>query len=104
MKQKKIAWVGGVALVFFLLPPLGMKIWDYLIITPWPQKIWLVYLVMGIGLVGIVRLRLRRLRRKEQDQDIPSESQLIYLAKERLVKGEITPEQYREIRKELKEA
>lgn len=100
MKRKKYAWVGGLAMVFFLLPSLAVKLWDYLTLAPWPQKSRLIYLIMGICLISIVRLRLRRLRRREQDV-VLSENRLIYLAKERLVKGEITPEEYREIRREL---
>lgn len=100
MKLKKWAWIGGLALFFLLLPSFTVKLWDFLTLAPWPQKSWLVYLLVSFGVIGLVRWRMRRISSKEQNP-VPSDTQLLYFAKERLAKGEITPEEYREIRREL---
>lgn len=107
MNLKVITRVGSLMVVFFFLPSIGIKIWQYLTEAPWPAKSWLVYLALGLSVILIVRYRWqRRVRQKAaqtEEPDFLKELKLLLIAKERLVKGEITLAEFKEIRQELKE-
>lgn len=100
MNLKMITRVGSLMVIFFFLPSLLMKIWQALVKAPWPVKSWLVYLALGAGLVLLAR---RRLRKGLQKKNAETKSDLIQIAKERLVKGEISVTEFKEIRQELGE-
>jgi membrane protein implicated in regulation of membrane protease activity len=97
MKLKVIIWVGSIALIFLFLPSLAIKIWDFLISAPWQAKRWIFYIIIGLSIFLFVKWRWRR-RVKNMKKD---EVSLLFLAKQRLVKGEISMEEFREIRREL---
>ena len=101
MKYKGLVWVSSFATIFFFLPSLAIKLWEFLIRAPWSQKSWILYLLSGIVIIQIVRGR-RRLRKKLAD--LRSPESLIFLAKQRLVKGELSIEEFREIREELRQS
>ncbi|MGD8399933.1 MAG: hypothetical protein PVH64_03200 [Bacillota bacterium] len=99
MQWEKPVFVGSFATIFFFLPSLSWKLWEWLFYAPWPYKRGLLYpLLTLLGYWG-VRRRRRRLNRNGGDQDNQS---LLFMAKQRLVKGEISLEEYRAIRHELK--
>lgn len=103
MKLKIVSRVGSLIVVFFFLPSLIIKIWQFLVCAPWPAKSWLVYLALGLGLIFIARYRFtKRLRRKTRGSG-DGEPNLLQIAKERLVKGEISVAEFKEIRHELNE-
>lgn len=99
MKYKELVWISSLATIFFFLPSLAMKLWELLIQAPWWQKSWVVYLILGLVIVYVVRAR-HRFRKKMANLDSPES--LIFLAKQRLVKGELSIEEFRQIREELK--
>lgn len=99
MKYKGLVWVSSLATIFLFLPSLAMKLWEYLTDAPWAHKSWVLYLVSAFIIIQAVRTR-RRFRKKEFDLDSPES--LIFLAKQRLVKGELSIEEFRQIREELK--
>ncbi|NLW46458.1 MAG: hypothetical protein GXY86_03860, partial [Firmicutes bacterium] len=66
---------------------------------PWSQKSWVFYLLLGYLIIQVVRVR-RRFHKKAVDLNSPDS--LIFLAKQRLVKGELTIDEFRQIREELK--
>ena len=99
MKWKAIAWVGSFATIFLFLPSLALKIWDYIIYAPWQSKSWLFYIFIALALIFAVRWRIHR--RSIHQLPPKEEASLLFIAKERLVKGEITLEEFREIRREL---
>lgn len=99
MKGKAIICVGSFATIFLFLPSLAMKIWDFLLKAPWAAKSWLFYIFLTLLIFFGVRWRLRR---RANDLSRPKEEvSLLFIAKERLVKGEISLEEFREIRREL---
>src|SRR5689334_2485397 len=107
MVLKKIVWVGSIALFFFFVPSLALKIWDFIVFAPWQVKSWLFYLIIAVVMINFIRWRLRH-------KNIPSVTEPestwhegekpLLIAKERLAKGEISLEEFREIRRKLKEA
>lgn len=99
MKYKGLVWVSGLATIFLFLPSLAIKLWEYLIHAPWAHKSWFFYLFSGFLIIQAVRAR-RRFRKKALESDSPES--LIFLAKQRLVKGELSIEEFRQIREELK--
>jgi len=99
MKYKGLVWVSSLATIFLLLPSLAMKLWKYMIDAPWSQKSWVFYLLLGYLIIQVVRVR-RRFHKKAVDLNSPDS--LIFLAKQRLVKGELTIDEFRQIREELK--
>lgn len=102
MNLKGISRVGSLMVVFFFLPSLLIKIWQFVAYAPWASKSWLVYLALGLGLIFIARQRFRkRLRPGAAQKGDPS---LLQIAKERLVKGEISVAEFKEIRRELNES
>jgi hypothetical protein len=99
MRWRVIAWVSSFAVIFLFLPSLAVKMWTYVTDAPWPSKRWVFYIVIGLALFWGVRWRRRRrISNREKKKD---ELSLLFLAKERLVKGEISLEEFREIRREL---
>jgi hypothetical protein len=100
MKWRVVVWVGSFATIFLFLPSLLFKIWDYLIKAPWEAKSWLFYILAGLAFIFWVRWRWRKKHRVGQIRQ-DGEASLLFLAKERLVKGEISLEEFREIRREL---
>jgi hypothetical protein len=99
MRWRVIAWVSSFAVVFLFLPSLAVKMWAYVTDAPWPSKRWVFYIVIGLALFfGVRWRRRRRISNQEKKKD---ELSLLFLAKERLVKGEISLEEFREIRREL---
>jgi hypothetical protein len=102
MNLKIISRVGSLVVVFFFLPSLMLKIWQFLVYAPWPAKSWLVYLALGLGLIWIIRRRLKKQSRQKTAGG--SEVNFLAIAKERLVKGEISVAEFKEIRQELNES
>ena len=99
MKGKVIVWVGSFAIIFLFLPSLAIKIWDFFVNAPWSSKSWLFYVLLSLILFVGVRWRLhKRLTTLSHSKE---EISLLFIAKERLVKGEISLEEFREIRREL---
>jgi uncharacterized membrane protein len=99
MNLKALSRIGSLMVIFFFLPSIGFKIWDYFVYAPWPAKSWLVYFGLGVGLIFLVRRRFRkRTGAKTKNPDDPT---LLQIAKERLVQGEITLAEYKEIKQEL---
>jgi uncharacterized membrane protein len=101
MSLKIISRVGSLMVVFFFLPSLIIKIWQFVVYAPWPAKSWLVYLALGAGLIMIVRYRLKR--RVQRRTTGGGDLNLLQIARERLVKGEISVAEFKEIRQELNE-
>jgi hypothetical protein len=99
MKYKGLVWVSCLATVFLFLPSLAMILWRYFIDAPWSQKSWAFYLLLGYIIIQGVRAR-RRFHKKAVDLNSPEA--LIFLAKQRLVKGELSIEEFRQIREEIK--
>lgn len=101
MNLKIVSRVGSLIVVFFFLPSLMIKIWRFLVDAPWTAKSWLFYLALGVGLILMARYRWKKqLRRKTTGS---GELNLLEIAKERLVKGEISLTEFKEIRQELNE-
>ncbi|MCL6590451.1 MAG: hypothetical protein K6U80_10900 [Firmicutes bacterium] len=102
MKRKSLIWPVVLGALFLFLPSLAVKIWDFLVKAPWPYKSWLVYLLISIALIKWVRWRWKHRKLKyEAPTSPPAPPDLLYLAKERLVKGEISLQEFREIKQEL---
>ncbi len=101
MRYQGLVRVASIATIFLFLPSLAIKLWGFLTGAPWSQKSWLFYLLSGLVIVQLVRAR-RRFRKKLSDQNSPDS--LIFLAKQRLVKGELSIEEFRQIREELKQS
>ncbi len=99
MKGKVIVWVGSFAIIFLFLPSLAIKIGDFLVNAPWSSKSWLFYFLLSLILFVGVRWRLHK--RLTSLSPSKEEISLLFIAKERLVKGEISLEEFREIRREL---
>jgi hypothetical protein len=99
MKYKGLVWVGSLASIFLFLPSLAIKLWEFISEAPWRQKSWFVYLLLFIILFQTVRVR-RRIRKSGTHMN--SHDSLIFLAKKRLVEGELSIEEFRQIREELK--
>lgn len=98
MRGEKLVFVGSFASIFFFLPSLAIKGWELLVFAPWPAKRWLIYPVVGWLIYWGVRRRWRRVNQGMGGDD----RSLLYLAKQRLVSGEISLEEFRAIRQELK--
>jgi uncharacterized membrane protein len=98
MQWEKPVFVGSFASIFFFLPSLGLKLWGLLSYSSWQYKRWLVYPLLILLGYWVIRRRRRRLNRNSGDRDDHS---LLFMAKQRLVKGEISLEEFRAIRQEL---
>lgn len=101
MNLKIISRVGSLMVIFFFLPSLLIKIWQFVVYAPWPAKSWLVYLALGASLIFIARYRLKKRRQRRTTGS--SDPNLLQIAKERLAKGEISVAEFKEIRQELNE-
>lgn len=101
MKYKGLVWVSSLATIFLFLPSLAIKLWEFLIGAPWSQKSWVVYSLLGVVVIQIVRAR-RRFRKELSVLHSPDT--LVFLAKQRLVKGELSIEEFRQIREELRQS
>ena len=99
MGLKGLTRIASIMVIFFFLPSIAIKIWEYVIYAPWPAKSWLVYLALGIILIYLARKRWRKRLLLQQDKG--DDSSLMYIAKERLVKGEISITEFQEIKQEL---
>lgn len=99
MKYKGFVWVTSIASIFLFLPSLAIKLWEFISGAPWSQKSWLVYPLMIIILFQVIRIRYRYRKRRS---GFDSSDSLIFLAKQRLAKGELSIEEFRQIREELK--
>lgn len=97
MQWKQIFWVGSLATVFFFLPSLALKLWETLVFIPWQYQRWFVYPAVG-WLILVARRRWRR----NADSTGRGEETLLDILKVRLAKGEVTLEEFRQIREELK--
>jgi Predicted membrane protein len=100
MKLKVGVWVASISVIFLFLPSLAIKIWNYFMEAPWQAKRWIFYLLSAFALFSIIRWRWRR-RRNDSMLKKKDDISLLFLAKERLVKGEISLEEFREIKREL---
>jgi hypothetical protein len=99
MFLKRWAWVGGWATLFFFLPSLGMKLWEAFAAASWRYQRWLVYLLLA-GLI-LVYVRWRRRTGRNRKTANPANRPLTDILKERLVRGEISLEEFRKIRLEI---
>jgi uncharacterized membrane protein len=97
MRGKEVVWVTSLALVCFFLPSLAVKIWEMLIYISWRSPQWMVYPLIALGVYAVARWR----RRRTADRIGAGPDELLALAKQRLVKGEIGLEEFRQIRQEL---
>ncbi len=100
MKLKTVVGVGSMAVIFLFLPSLAIKAWEFLVAAPWPVKRWLVYFLVGVILVRIAMARYRRKKQLRLEQ--PAATSLLEIAKERLVRGEISLDEFRAIKEELR--
>lgn len=101
MKYHQIAGVAGFMSIFFFLPSLAVKLWNWLIYAPWYRKGWLVYLFIGLLLIAWVRRRVGNWKMQSQPVERPDHP--LYIAKQRLAAGELTVEEFRRIKQELLE-
>ncbi len=98
-KLRGIVWVGSFSIIFLFIPSLAIKIWEYLTEAPWPNKSWLFYLGGAFLLIIFAGNRWRK--RKEILKNPVLVESPILIAKQRLAKGEISIEEFRQIRQEL---
>lgn len=105
MVLKKVTWIGSLALLFFFLPSLAYKIWNFIVFAPWQVKSWLFYLILAIVMINLIRWRLRRKNSHPETGRIPPDEEMkpMLIAKERYAKGEINLEEFRAIKQELNE-
>jgi uncharacterized membrane protein len=100
MKHKGLVWVSSLASIFLFLPSLAIKLWEFITGASWHQKRWLVYSLVVMLLIQIIKIRLRF---RKRTSGLDSHDSLVFLAKQRLVKGELSIEEFRQIREELKQ-
>jgi uncharacterized membrane protein len=98
MHLKRMAWVGSWATLFFFLPSLAGKLWEAFAALSWRYQRWFVYPALA-GLI-IVLVRRRIAERKMKTATLTNQS-LADILKQRLVKGEISLEEFRRIRLEI---
>lgn len=98
MRFKGIIWVGGFSTVFLLLPSMAIKLWEAFKLMPWQYKSWLFYFITALVLVLVARHNLKRRKAINKPE---TDDNLLLLAKKRLAQGEITLEEYRQIKEEL---
>lgn len=98
MRSKELIWVGGFSSIFFFLPSLALKLGDYFIRAPWPIKRMIGYGLVAVMLIAFIRRRLkwRKLKRALFSGDAP-----IAIAQRRLAQGEISLDEFRQIKEEL---
>lgn len=101
MKYHRMAGVAGFMSIFFFLPSLAVKLWNCLVHAPWYRKSWLVYLVIGLLIIGWVRHRVGDW--KIHRQPVDREDHPLQIAKQRLASGELSLEEFRRIKQELLE-
>ncbi|HEY8463945.1 MAG TPA: hypothetical protein VIM29_07980 [Bacillota bacterium] len=98
MGWKALFWVGSIATFFFFLPSLLVILWDNILSISWRYQRWLVYVFLVWLVIILARRRWRRLAGV-----VPGDrDSLLLIAKRRLVQGELTLEEFRQIRDELK--
>lgn len=100
MEFKGLVWVGSLASIFLFLPSLAIKLQEWITGAPWSQKSWLVYTFLALIFFQVIRIR-RRFQKSRPC--FGSDDSLIFLAKERLVKGELSIEEFRQIKEELRQ-
>lgn len=101
MNYKGLVWVSSLASIFLFLPSLAIKLWEFITGAPWHQKRWLVYSLLAILFIQIIKIRLRF---RKNRSGLDSHDSLVFLAKQRLAKGELSIEEFRQIREELKQS
>ncbi len=101
MKYRRMAGVAGFMSVFFFLPSLAVKLWNWLVYAPWHRKSWLVYLLIGLLVIAWVRHRAGNWKLRLQPVD--QTNQPLQIAKQRLAAGELSLEEFRRIKQELLE-
>lgn len=99
MKFKGIIWVSGFSIIFFFLPSLALKIFDYLRFLPWRYQMWLVYFFLATIIFGFAR---RNFRHRKNEKNLESKDNLLFIAKRRLAEGDISLEEFRQIKQEIK--
>lgn len=98
MKSKELIWVGGFSSIFFFLPSLALKIGEYFINAPWSVKRMTGYSLVAVALIGFIR---RRLRWRKLKQAFFSKDAPLIIAQRRLAQGEISLDEFRQIKEEL---
>ena len=98
MNLRSLVWVSSISIAFLFLPSLALKILN----APWEFKRWLVYAVLALVIVHIAKKRWRNKFDSAKNKPLEPEVSPLLLAKQRLAKGEIGLEEFREIRQELK--
>lgn len=98
MKHKRLIYVCGFAIIFFFLPSLGFKLWNLLWEVPTEMKLFICY-----GLVGWVLLwwGRRRMQRYKAFREVSGDQLPLCIAKRRLATGEISLDEFRQIKQEL---
>lgn len=101
MKLKGIIYVSIIATVFLFLPSLALIVWESISSLSWEYKQWSFYLAFALIILGIARYKLRRAKLKQNTGLQVDEASLLLLAKQRLVQGEISIDEFRQIKEEL---
>ncbi|HOJ78161.1 MAG TPA: hypothetical protein PLZ08_01155 [Bacillota bacterium] len=100
MKLKGIIYVSIIATVFLFLPSLALIVWESISSLSWEYKQWSFYLAFALIILGIARYKLRRAKLK-QNTGLQVDEASLLLAKQRLVQGEISIDEFRQIKEEL---
>jgi hypothetical protein len=98
MYLKRMAWVSSLATFFFFMPSLAGKLWEAFAELSWQYKRWFVYPLLAGLTFALVRRRVAGRRMKTATLTNRS---LTDILKQRLVKGEISLEEFRRIRLEI---
>jgi len=100
VKLKGIIYVSIIATVFLFLPSLALIVWESISSLSWEYKQWSFYLAFALIILGIARYKLRRAKLK-QNTGLQVDEASLLLAKQRLVQGEISIDEFRQIKEEL---
>jgi uncharacterized membrane protein len=98
MYLKRMAWVGSFATFFFFLPSFVVKLWETFAALSWRYQRWFVYPLLAGLTIAVVR---RRVAARQMKTTALTNHSLTDILKQRLVKGEISMEEFRQIRLEI---
>jgi uncharacterized membrane protein len=98
VKYKAWVWIGGLSSIFFFLPSLAIKIFQFILESSWQIKSIFVYAGLGIILIDLIRHRL--LWKRINPETIQEVTPLL-IVQRRLAEGKISLDEYRQIKEEL---